>query len=113
MLFGDKMFGSFKYGAKGLGYDNGRLINNATVFGTNQGHMAVGGEMGTEAIMPLSRDSNGRLGVSVNGGGAGGVNINFTINAVDARGVDELLMSRKSLITNIVRAGVSERGVKL
>ena len=113
MLYGDKMFGSFKYGAKGLGYDNGRLINNATVFGTNQGHMAVGGEMGTEAIMPLSRDSRGRLGVSVNGGDAGGVNINFTINAVDARGVDELLMSRKSLITNIVRAGVSERGVKL
>jgi hypothetical protein len=113
MLYGDKMFGSFKYGAKGLGYDNGRLINNATVFGTNQGHMAVGGEMGTEAIMPLSRDSQGRLGVSMNGGGAGGVNINFTINAVDARGVDELLMSRKSLITNIVRSGVSDRGVKI
>jgi len=101
-----------KLAAKGNAYSNG-ILNNATIFGTNQGHMAVGGEMGTEAIMPLSRDSNGRLGVSVNGGGAGAVNINFTINAVDARGVDELLMSRKSLITNIVRAGVSERGVKL
>ena len=114
LSYGDKMFKpEWAFGAKGLGYDNGQLINNATVFGTSSGHLAVGGEMGTEAIMPLSRDSRGRLGVSMNGGGAGGVNINFTINAVDARGVDELLMSRKSLITNIVRAGVSERGVKL
>lgn len=28
------------------------------------------GEAGAEAIVPLSRDANGRLGVSVNGGGS-------------------------------------------
>lgn len=38
-------------------------------------------EAGPEAIMPLSRDSNGRLGVKAEGGGGGaGVNVNQTIN---------------------------------
>jgi phage-related minor tail protein len=100
------------FGAKGLAYNNGNLINNATVFGTNSG-LAVGGELGTEAIMPLSRGADGRLGVTVNGAGNGNVNINFTINAVDAKGIDTMLVERKSLITNIVRSAMQDRGVRI
>jgi phage-related minor tail protein len=46
------------------------------------------GEAGPEAVMPLTRDGNGRLGVSVNGAGGGeaqatvaqAVTINITVN---------------------------------
>ena len=99
------------YGAKGLAYSAGNLISMPTIFGTNSG-MAVGGEMGTEAIMPLGRDSQGRLGVSAIGG-AGNININFTINAVDSRGIDQLLVEKRSLITNIVRTAVADRGGRI
>ena len=38
------------------------------------------------------------------------VNINFTINAVDAVSVDTLIMQRKALITSIVREGIENQG---
>lgn len=103
--------GSTEYGAKGLAYAGGNLISMPTVFGTNSG-MAVGGELGTEAIMPLGRDSQGRLGVNTLGG-TGNININFTINAVDSRGIDQLLVEKRSLITNIVRTAVADRGGRI
>jgi phage-related minor tail protein len=102
--------GDTKYGAKGLAYDQGRLINRATIFGTQSG-MAIGGELGTEAIMPLARGPDGRLGVSSNGGSSQQpININFTINAVDSKGIDQLLSERKTMITNLVRSAVNEKG---
>lgn len=39
----------------------------------------VFGEAGPEAIMPLSRDSNGRLGVKAEGGAGGGVSVQQTV----------------------------------
>lgn len=44
----------------------------------------VFGEAGPEAIMPLTRDSNGRLGVKAEGGSSGagiGINQNITVNS--------------------------------
>lgn len=40
----------------------------------------VFGEAGPEAIMPLTRDANGRLGVKAEGGGGTGVQIGVTVN---------------------------------
>jgi lambda family phage tail tape measure protein len=62
--------------AKGdvFGYANGGIVNSPTLFkyasggGFNTGLM---GEAGPEAVMPLARDSSGRLGVR----GGGGINI--------------------------------------
>lgn len=53
------------------------LISSPTTFGMAGGGTGMAGESGTEAIMPLRRDANGRLGVS---GGGGGGNLNNTIN---------------------------------
>jgi len=108
--------GSTQYGAKGLAFDNGNvtkyalggIIDRPTMFATNQG-VAIGGEAGTEAILPLSRGPNGELGVQ----GGGPININFTINAVDARGIDQLLVERRQFITNMVRSATAERGRKV
>ena len=46
------------------------------------GGLGLAGEAGPEAIMPLQRGSDGRLGVS---GGGGGVNVTFNVTASDAR----------------------------
>ena len=86
----------------------GGIINGPTLLG---GGTAIGGEAGPEAVIPLSRNSNGVLGVNANG--MGDVNISFTINAVDTRGIDDLLVSKKALITNIVRTAITERGVRI
>ena len=53
--------------------------------------MAMFGEAGPEAIMPLSRGSDGSLGVQVQGGGLGGTSSNQvviqqTINVGDSSG---------------------------
>ena len=70
-------------------------------------HIAVMGEGGRdEAILPLERMAGGDLGVKSSGGGA--TNVNITINAVDAKGVDELLVSRQDTLRNIIRQAMTE-----
>jgi phage-related minor tail protein len=44
--------------------------------------LGLAGEAGPEAIMPLARGSDGRLGVA---GGGGAVNVTFNVTASDAR----------------------------
>jgi len=67
--------------AKGNAFSNGQLIQpfakggaftNQIVGETTIAPMAMFGEAGDEAIMPLSRDGSGRLGVTVHGEGQGG-----------------------------------------
>lgn len=53
---------------------NGGLLNQPTLFSTKSG-LAIGGEAGTEAVMPLTRTAGGKLGVYSAGGG--GVQINI------------------------------------
>ena len=43
-------------------------------------------------------------------GGGGTTNVTFNINAVDAKGVDELLVERKGLITGIIRDAANQKG---
>ena len=59
-----------------------------------------------EAVVPLP---DGRsIPVDMQGGGGGGASVAFTINAVDARGVDELLVERQDTIRNLIRQAMTE-----
>ena len=77
--------------AKGAPFSQGRVmpfadggvVSQATHFGM-RGGMGVMGEAGPEAIMPLSRGSDGRLGVRAQGGG--GVNVVMKIQTPDVEG---------------------------
>ena len=50
-------------------FANGGLINSPTLFGMANGGVGVAGEAGTEAVMPLGRNSSGELGVKTIGSG--------------------------------------------
>ena len=64
-------------------YAKGGIVNKPTMFAYangGAGRFGLMGEAGPEAIMPLSRGSNGKLGVQASGGGGVSVgNINITV----------------------------------
>ena len=68
-------------------------------------HIAMIGEgRDNEAIVPLP---DGRS-IPVDMRGGGGADISFTINAVDACGIDELLVERQDTIRNLIRQAMTE-----
>ncbi len=83
--------GMFKASANGnvisspaLSAYSGSVVSSPTVFPFANG-IGLMGEAGAEAILPLKRGSNGKLGVSMDGGGGVTVQNYYTI---DARGAD-------------------------
>lgn len=69
------------------------------------------GEQGREMFIPSTRGEIVKNSdVERMGGSGGAVNVNFTINAVDTRGFDELLTSRRGQIVNMVNQAMNDRG---
>lgn len=85
------------YAAKGRAYDSGvqffakggaftnSVVNKPTAFGTGSG-LGIMGEAGPEAIMPLTRTSDGQLGVKAAGGGGSTVvaPVSVTVSVSDS-----------------------------
>tara|TARA_R100001443_G_scaffold35846_1_gene49647 strand:+ start:234 stop:2198 length:1965 start_codon:yes stop_codon:yes gene_type:complete len=66
------------------------------------------GEQGAELFIP---NETGQITQSARGGGnSGAVNVNFHINAVNAAGIDQLLIERRGTISRIINESVNERG---
>ena len=78
-LFGNADGNAFING-KVQKYAYGGVVNKPTIFPMANG-MGLMGEAGAEAILPLSRGANGKLGVQAQGGGIGNIVVN-----VDASG---------------------------
>ena len=64
-------------GGNVIPFASGGVVSSPTVFPMANGGVGLMGEAGPEAIMPLSRGANGKLGVKSSGGG-GTVTINNT-----------------------------------
>lgn len=70
------------------------MINSPTMFPMANGNIGLAGESGAEAIMPLRRDANGRLGVS-GGGGNTGINVgSISVNIGEAKAEDGPAISK-------------------
>ncbi|WIY53673.1 phage tail tape measure protein [Devosia sp. YIM 151766] len=64
--------------------------------------MGLAGEAGPEAIMPLQRGSDGRLGVA---GGGGAVQVTFNVTASDARSFAASEAEVSAMLLRAVRRG--------
>ncbi len=102
---GSGLFSGLFGSAKGNVFLNGNLqafaeggvVSSPALFPMAGGRTGLMGEAGPEAIMPLARGSDGKLGVRAGlgggadvstGGGNAGVTIIYQIGTVDARGAD-------------------------
>jgi len=68
-------------------FATGGLITRPTLFPMANGGTGLAGEAGTEAIMPLFRDKNGKLGVS--SGGSSGANVQVNVYAPEGSKVSQ------------------------
>ena len=92
---------------------NGGVVGSPTTFPMSGGRTGLMGEAGPEAIMPLKRGANGKLGVQMEGGGATTVvqNFNFSANGDDsvkkiiAQAAPKIAQMTKSEILNDRRRG--------
>lgn len=80
-------------------FANGGVVNSATHFGM-RGGMGVMGEAGPEAIMPLARGPDGKLGVRA-GSGGGSPTIVMNIATPDVKGFQR---SRAQIAAQMSRA---------
>tara|TARA_B110000908_G_scaffold30787_1_gene36523 strand:+ start:757 stop:2955 length:2199 start_codon:yes stop_codon:yes gene_type:complete len=94
-------------------YANGGVVGSPTTFPMSGGKTGLMGEAGPEAIMPLKRGANGKLGVQMEGGATTTVvqNFNFSANGDDsvkriiAQAAPKIAQMTKSEIMNDRRRG--------
>lgn len=91
--------GAFSQGQV-MPFANGGVVSSPTYFPMRGGNTGLMGEAGPEAIMPLSRDANGKLGVRAEGGGKS-VNITMNISTPDVEGFRR---SRSQLAAQVSRS---------
>jgi phage-related minor tail protein len=80
-------------------FASGGIIQSPISFPLAGGRIGIAGERGAEAIMPLARGPDGRLGVAARGGA--GVNVTFNVTAQDAQ---SFLKSETQIAAMLARA---------
>ena len=78
--YGQADGGAWQGGSQIKAYANGGVVGGPTMFPMTGGKTGLMGEAGPEAIMPLKRGANGKLGVQMEGGGGDNVVINQSFN---------------------------------
>jgi len=86
-------------------FANGGVVGSPTMFG-HSGGLGVMGEAGPEAIMPLKRGSNGKLGVQMEGGGAVTIHQSFNFSANGDESVKRIIRGEVPRITEATKAAV-------
>lgn len=99
--------GSGATGGSVLPFAKGGVVSSPTMFGFGE-RLGVMGEAGAEAIMPLARGSDGRLGVAASEGAAP-INVNFNIATRDAASFRKSEGQVTAMLARAVRRG--QRGL--
>jgi TP901 family phage tail tape measure protein len=112
------------FGPSGLiPFARGGVFDSPTAFSFGAGQMGVMGEAGPEAVMPLVRGADGRLGVS--GGGSNSsvvVNQPIVINAPNASAdtvgqiralMPGLIVENRRIITGVIQQAMASKGGRL
>lgn len=89
-IFGNIFAGGFGFAQGGVlqqgtpvPFANGGVIASPISFPLTGNRLGIAGERGPEAIMPLTRTADGRLGVATAGSGRPNITINITTPDVD------------------------------
>lgn len=82
-------------------FAKGGVVSAPSYFPTSGG-LALAGEAGPEAILPLSRGSDGRLGIA---GAQPSVTVNFNVTASDARSFAASEAELSAMLLRAVRRG--------
>lgn len=120
-LFGDFVkggslggfFGSFLGSANGNAFDRagvmafaaGGVFNSPTAFSFGGGRLGVMGEAGPEAVMPLKRGRDGKLGVATSGGGGIVQNFSFSSGVPRAEVYAVVEAANRELVEQLRAAG--------
>ena len=118
-FFGFADGGAFSGGSQIQAYANGGVVGGPTMFPMAGGKTGLMGEAGPEAIMPLKRGANGKLGVQMEGGGGDTINVvqNFSFQANGDDSVKKIIaqaapqianMTKKSLLDDRRRGGATK-----
>ena len=109
--------GVFSGGSQVQAYADGGVVGSPTTFPMSGGKTGLMGEAGPEAIMPLKRGSNGKLGVQMEGGATTTVVQNFNFSANGDESVKKLIaqaapkiadMTKSSLLNDRRRGGTTK-----
>jgi hypothetical protein len=90
-------------------YANGGVVGGPTYFPMSGGKTGLMGEAGPEAIMPLKRGANGKLGVQMEGGGGNTTvvqNFNFSANGDDS--VKKIIAQAAPQIANMTKKSIMD-----
>ena len=106
-------------GSEVKAYADGGVVGGPTTFPMAGGKTGLMGEAGPEAIMPLKRGANGKLGVQMEGGGGDTINVvqNFSFQANGDDSVKKIIaqaapqiaqMTKSSLLNDRRRGGATK-----
>lgn len=96
--------GAFQHGDV-VAFAGGGVLSSPAVFPLRGGRTGLAGEAGPEAILPLRRGANGKLGVESSGGGGGTV-VNMTVVTQDA---GSFARSKRQIENDLRRSLASRR----
>jgi phage-related minor tail protein len=96
--------GGVTQGGMPIPFASGGVISSPISFPLANGRTGIAGERGPEAIMPLTRGPDGRLGVATNGGG-GAVHVTFNVSTPDAASFQRSESQLSALLSRTVAQG--------
>jgi lambda family phage tail tape measure protein len=117
--YGQADGGAWQGGSQIQAYADGGIVGSPTTFPMANGKTGLMGEAGPEAIMPLKRGANGKLGVQMEGGGGDTINVvqNFSFQANGDDSVKKIIaqaapqianMTKKSMLDDRRRGGTTK-----
>ena len=89
-------------------YANGGVVGGPTTFPMSGGRTGLMGEAGPEAIMPLKRGKDGKLGVQADGGSSSNVVIHqsFNFSANGDESVKKIIAEQAPAIANMTKQNI-------
>ena len=89
-------------------YANGGIVGSPVYFPMSGGRTGLMGEAGPEAIMPLKRGKNGKLGVQAEGGGEVTIHQNFNFSANGDESVKKIIAQQAPKIAQMTQQQIMD-----